>query len=154
VAGKDGKSKDNKEEKVVEEKTEKKSDKKEKDQSEKSNPKIDEIDHRKLPSVVHVKGAYKLMKGQIKTTMLMSKPYILKSEANGATFPEKHDAIRSMKLQIKGAINGERAIVETDDDDDYASDDWLTRPRPRLHERWLLLKLPQKHKHLQPSPQP
>ena len=96
-------------------------------------------------------GAYKIMKGQIKTTMLMSKPYILQSVANGATFPIKHDAIRSMKLQIKGnyrvnywqilralpnptnfihdddfififkgAINGERAIVETDDDDDYS----------------------------------
>ena len=50
-------------------------------------------------------GAYKLMKGQIKTTMLMSKPYILQTIDKGATFPIKHDAIRSMKLQIKGNNN-------------------------------------------------
>lgn len=120
VAGKEGKTKDNKEEKEVDEKTEKKEDKKEKEPSEKSNPKLDELDHRKLPSVVHVKGAYKAMKGQIKTSMLMSKPYVLQTSDKGSTFPIKHDAIRALKLQIKGAINGERAIVETDDDDDYS----------------------------------
>ena len=45
------------------------------------------------------------MKGQIKTTMLMSKPYILVTADRGATFPVKHDAIRAMKLEIKGNNN-------------------------------------------------
>ena len=57
-------------------------------------------------------GAYKIMKGQIKTTMLMSKPYILQTVDKGATFPIKHDAIRAMKLEIKGNFN-ERKIYET-----------------------------------------
>ena len=42
------------------------------------------------------------MKGQIKTSMLMSKPYVLQTSDKGSTFPIKHDAIRALKLQIKG----------------------------------------------------
>jgi hypothetical protein len=76
--------------------------------------------HRLLPSVHTIKGAYKAMKGQIKTAIIMAKPYILKTSDAGATYWSKHDAVRGMKLQIKGAISGERGIVETDDDDDYS----------------------------------
>lgn len=76
--------------------------------------------HRLLPSVHTVKGVYKAMKGQIKTSIIMAKPYILKTSAMGGDYASKHDAIRNMKFQIKGAINSERGVVELDDDDDYA----------------------------------
>jgi len=79
-----------------------------------------EDQRREMPAVSIVKGAYKAMKGQIKTTMRTMKGYIMKTSAAGATFWEKHDAIREMKHEFKGAILNERGIVETDDHDDDA----------------------------------
>ena len=80
---------------------------------------------RKLPSVRVVKGAYGVMKGQIKTSILLAKSSILDPKAD---FNARHAAIHDLKYQIKQAITSERGIVETDDDDDD------TTPRKLIEE--------------------
>ena len=42
-----------------------------------------EDQRREMPAVTIVKGAYKAMKGQIKTSMRMMKGYIMKTSADG-----------------------------------------------------------------------
>jgi hypothetical protein len=76
---------------------------------------------RKLPGVHTIKGAYKVMKGQIKTSMLMAKQPLLLTPENGGTFDEKHATIHDLKQQVKGAILQENAITLSDDDDDDTS---------------------------------
>jgi hypothetical protein len=73
---------------------------------------------RKLPGVHTIKGAYKVMKGQIKTSMLMVKQPLLLTPENGGTFDEKHATIHDLKQQVKGAILQENAITLSDDEFD------------------------------------
>ena len=77
---------------------------------------------RKLPSVHLVKGAFKAMKGQMKSTFIAFKGPVKATSKYGATYAAKHDSIRDMKQQLKGAILNTRDIVDTDDHDDTA---WL-----------------------------
>ena len=81
---------------------------------------------RKLPGVHTIKGAYKVMKGQIKTSMLMVKQPLLLTPENGGTFDEKHAAIHDLKQQVKGAILQENAITLSDDE----FDDDMSGPPP------------------------
>ena len=77
---------------------------------------------RKLPSVHIVKGAFKAMKGQMKSTFIAFKGPIKATSKTGATFQAKHDAIKDLKHQLKGAILINRGITSNDDHDDDA---WL-----------------------------
>ena len=75
---------------------------------------------RKLPSVHIVKGAFKAMKGQMKSTFIAFKNPIKATSNLGATFQAKHDSIKDMKHQLKGAILINRDIVANDDHNDDA----------------------------------